>query len=608
VNPPGLSRRELLALASVMTVTCRYAIRDVETGMNGVEREDLRGQPAAVLVTGMHASGTALLARIIALLSETATRKPVVPGHDGIPRPAVSTAVAALNRRMLEEIGSDWHSPRLLFLPGKSIAESTPVIRDSIQARYLDLAVSIICGAGATAPLILEDPCLCLFSDLWRAALRHAGYRVRTVLAARNPLEVAAALRASHRLPANGALKVWVRYNLTLLTSAPCDQDLIVEQYGDLLKPGVELAELLRSGLDLPAANAAGNTRAAEEWARLIVPGMDEGAISSAVVARSPLVPSLVKRLHVLLTEWDARDAAAREVELAELAASFEDQSLFAGNLLQVRLPEPDKPAARCIAPGFGKARKVLVHYHLFKNAGSSVDAILQRNFGDRWIKEEFPPARLVNHQEAIHRVILDNPDMAAVSSHTLVLPPPKIEGVEIFPILFVRHPLDRLKSAYEFERKQEGANFGARLAREHDFAGYVRGRLAIPRDRSCRDFHVMRLAMAVPVQEGTERERALMALDRLPFVGLVEAFAASAQVLQEQVRRMFPDFQSFESWENSGRPRERSLEARLDAIRQELGEECFALAVEANKEDMILYEAARRRYQVMAEEQRRPI
>ena len=175
---------------------------------------------------------------------------------------------------------------------------------------------------------------------------------------------------------------------------------------------------------------------------------------------------------------------------------------------------------------------------------------------------------------------------------------------MEIFPILFVRHPLDRLKSAYEFERKQGGANFGARLARENDFAGYIRGRLAVPRDRSCRDFHVQRLAMAVPVQEGTERKRALMALDRLPFVGLVEAFAASAEVLQEGVRRMFPDFQSFESWENSGRPRERSLEQRLDAIRRELGEECFALVMEVNKDDVALYNSARRRYQAATEEQ----
>jgi hypothetical protein len=573
-------------------------IKNTETGMSAVERGDPSGRPAAVLVTGMYASGTALLAGIIALLSQTATRRPVATEHGSTPHPAPSTAVARLNRRILEEIGSDGHNPRLPLLPDKSVAEGTALIRDFLRDRYLDLAVSIVRNAAATAPVILEDPCLCLFHDLWHAALRQAGYRVRTVLAARNPLGVAATLKASHRLTAAGASQLWVRYNLALLTSATRDEDLIAVQHADLLKPGGALAELLRSRLELPPANAAANTRAAEEWARLVVPGMQEGPVSSDVIARSPLVPSLVRQLHVLLTEWDVREAGTRDAELAELAASFEDQSLFAGNLVQVNLPEPDGPAATFIASGADKARKVLIHYHLFKNAGTSVDAILHRNFGDRWIKEEFPPPRLVNHQEAIHRVILDNPDMVAVSSHTLALPAPEIDGVEIFPILFVRHPLDRLKSAYEFERKQEGANFGARLARENNFAGYIRGRLAVPRDRSCRNFHVQRLAMAVPVQEGTERERALMALDRLPFVGLVDAFAASAEVLQERVRWMFPDFQSFESWENSGRPRERALEERLDAIRRELGEECFALVMEVNKDDVALYNSARRRNQ----------
>ncbi len=111
-----------------------------------------------------------------------------------------------------------------------------------------------------------------------------------------------------------------------------------------------------------------------------------------------------------------------------------QDQSLFAGNLLQVTLPAAEQAAAPAIASGTGETRKVLVHYHLFKNAGTSVDAILRRNFGARWINTEFPPPGQANHQEAIRRLILDNPTLAAVSSHTLMPPAPEIDGVEIFP------------------------------------------------------------------------------------------------------------------------------------------------------------------------------
>jgi hypothetical protein len=310
-------------------------------------------------------------------------------------------------------------------------------------------------------------------------------------------------------------------------------------------------------------------------------------------VARSPLVPSLVKRLYALLLEWQTRDRASRDAEVAELASAFEDQSLFAGNLVEVKLPEPARPTAPAIVSGAGGTRKVLIHYHLFKNAGTSVDAILRRNFGPRWISTEFPPRGQADHQQAVRRLILDNPNLTALSSHTLTLPVPEIEGVEIFPILFVRHPLDRLKSAYEFERQQEAVTVGSELAKGRDFAGYIKARLAVPGDRACRDFQVYRLAMAVPAAEGTERERALMALDRLPFVGLVEAFGASVAALQERVRALVPGFEAFESWENSGRAQERSLVERIEAIRSELGD-CFAEAVEANGGDLTLYELVR--------------
>ncbi len=569
---------------------------DFEPEMDVVARDDPRRPPAAVLVTGMHASGTALLARVIVLLHQASTGAPVAPGTDPFAYVEHSSAVTALNQRILQEIGADWRKASLLFLRGKSVAESTPPIRASIQERYLDLAMGIVRSGAGAAPAILEDPGLCLLHDLWSAALRQAGYRVLTVLAVRNPLEVAAALKTTHRLAIGKTQQAWVQHNLTLLTTAPRDQDLIVVPYPDLLQPEGGLAGMLGTRLGWPAPDAADATLAAA-WAGLLDPARQEPSIPGQVVARSPLVPSLVKRLHALLTEWQARDAEGRDAELAELAAAFVDQSLFAGNLLQVTLPEQEKPAAPAVASGAGETRKVLIHYHMFKNAGTSVDAILRRNFGNRWINTEFPPQGQANHQDAVRWLILDNPNLAAISSHTLMLPAPEIDGVEVFPILFVRHPLDRLKSAYEFERKQEAMTAGSKLAKARDFAGYVRARLAIPGDRSCRDFHAHRLAMAVPVGEGTERERALMALDRLPFVGLVEAFEASAAVLQERVRGMFQEFRAFDVWENSTTARGKPLEVRLDAIREELGEECFALVVAANEADLNLYDRVRQRY-----------
>jgi hypothetical protein len=247
-------------------------------------------------------------------------------------------------------------------------------------------------------------------------------------------------------------------------------------------------------------------------------------------------------------------------------------------------------PTAAPVAPAAGARRHLLLHYHLFKNAGTSVDAVLKKNFGAHWANVEFPPPRKADHQALIRAFIHENPALRAISSHTLMLPAPEIEGIDIFPIVFVRHPLLRLRSAYEFERRQAAETAGAQLAKQFDFAGYIRARLEIRGDRSCRDFHVSRLAMAVPGARGSELERALAAVDALPFVGLVEAFDASMRLLEQRVGGRFPAFRAFDAWENATSGRERSIEERVGRIRAELREDGFETLMEANRGDLAVY------------------
>jgi hypothetical protein len=561
---------------------------------------DVTGAPpraegaTAVLVQGMHASGTSLLSLLVALLTgerpgESAQPEAQSSGDQLADDLVLSGSVAGINRRILHDLGSSWSNPGALFLRGKSIAESAPPIRDAIRSHYLQSTAGILrSGASGSRFAILEDPCLCLLRDLWEATARETGYHGRTVHIFRNPLDVAALLKERDGLPQARTLQLWAHYNLAALT-AQCGQDSLIVPYAELISPDSGLIARLAAYLNVSGRQLSEQEMQAGWWP-LIQRARNETSIPDHVVGRSPLIPSIVRRLFALLNDWEAREDQRRAAELKDLAADFEDQSLFAGNLTAVTLPEQPKPVAPAILSGANAPRKLLIHYHLFKNAGTSVDAILNRNFGDRWINTEFPPRGQVDHQEAIRLFIHDNPRLAAISSHTLTLPVPRIDGIEIFPILFVRHPLDRIKSAYEFEGKQHATTVGARIAKELDFAGYVRARMAIPGDGQCRDFQVARLALAVPANEGSAREKALAAADLLPFVGLVEAFAESAQRLQQLVQPMFPEFQSFDVKANVTPARRDRLDERLDGIRRELGEECFGMLMEANQGDMALY------------------
>lgn len=246
-------------------------------------------------------------------------------------------------------------------------------------------------------------------------------------------------------------------------------------------------------------------------------------------------------------------------------------------------------PSGSAFQPTGTKRRPLIVHYHLFKNAGSSVDAILRANFANRWRGAEFAPEWATQLLELDEILAKDN-ELIAISSHTLSFPPSRIPGAQVLPIVFLRHPLDRQKSAYNFERTQRADTLGARVAKDRDFAGYIRTRLGDPEDRGCRDFQAWRLAMMEPTGEGTELERALRVIDTLPFVGLVEAFEQSIVALERLLRPLFPAFRGFVVRENVTHPAGQTLDERLRGIASALGPDLLRAFETANGGDFELY------------------
>lgn len=189
-------------------------------------------------------------------------------------------------------------------------------------------------------------------------------------------------------------------------------------------------------------------------------------------------------------------------------------------------------------------SRTVILHYHLFKNAGTSLDHILKQNFEDQWVTREFEMGAGDNTDEVIDW-ITSTPKAIAFSSHTMIGPLPEVQGVRIVPILLIREPLSRIRSAYRFERTQEAGTFGAKLAKTNNLAGYVSKRLAIQQDRQCRSFQSWRVAPFCP---GTENEyqrakSGAALINETGVLGLVEDFDRVLMALQHRIADVFPDF-----------------------------------------------------------------
>lgn len=235
--------------------------------------------------------------------------------------------------------------------------------------------------------------------------------------------------------------------------------------------------------------------------------------------------------------------------------------------------------------------RKVLFHYHLFKNAGTSLDETLKLNFkGDQWVTKEFPNHLQKNRQQ-VQEWISEASKAVCFSSHTAYFPVPELPGTKVLPIIFFRHPLDRIVSAYNFERKQQAKTFGAVLAKHTNLRGYIEARLALGMDRQCRNFHTDRFASMYPPNISNQLERAKLAIAQLPFVGSVSHYSHSLINLEEYLKSEGFDQIKLTAFEKNQSQQPMSIDHKMALLQEEVGPECYQQLLEANEDDLSLYE-----------------
>jgi hypothetical protein len=234
----------------------------------------------------------------------------------------------------------------------------------------------------------------------------------------------------------------------------------------------------------------------------------------------------------------------------------------------------------------------LILHYHLFKNAGTSVDAILRANFGLRWRSHDPPDPEGSVFGRHLDELLLSSPDLVAVSSHQFRAPV-CVATRPALPIVFLRHPLDRLRSMYQYDRDRAPVTRSAAIASTHGFAAYVRLLLSDLRilgsNAQVKLLSDGRDARGCLLALGPERHlaRARAFLDSVPVVGVVERYHQSWAQLTPIIRRYWPDFAAdIGVAHNVDATRAETLEDRLAAMRDELGADLYRELEDANQLD----------------------
>ena len=160
----------------------------------------------AVLVLGMHRSGTSAVTRILNLLGVSLGSDLMRPGGDNPSGFWEQQQAVAIHESLLAALGMAWDDPRPLpvdWLHGSAAATARTAIIELVRREF-----------GGCALWAVKDPRLCRFAPLWIQALVELGVQPRALLVTRNPVEVAQSLAVRNSLPDAVGQLLWARYLL----------------------------------------------------------------------------------------------------------------------------------------------------------------------------------------------------------------------------------------------------------------------------------------------------------------------------------------------------------------------------------------------------------
>ncbi len=158
----------------------------------------------ALVVVGMHRSGTSAMARLLSLSGAALPSDLMAAGIDNPTGFWESTDVARINDQILAHYGSAWDD---VFSGAQQ-----PFANGIDEALVAEAAAAIGTLYGPAPLIVLKDPRVSVLGRFWRAALEQAGYAPRYVVMVRNPLEVAASLAKRNGFSREKSLLLWSSY------------------------------------------------------------------------------------------------------------------------------------------------------------------------------------------------------------------------------------------------------------------------------------------------------------------------------------------------------------------------------------------------------------
>jgi hypothetical protein len=241
--------------------------------------------------------------------------------------------------------------------------------------------------------------------------------------------------------------------------------------------------------------------------------------------------------------------------------------------------------------------RFVLLHYHFLKNAGTTIENILDRNFGERFARLDTPERSGHYTNAALLEFLEQHPEVTAVSSHQIRHPQPEARGYLFYDLCFLRDPIDRIRSMYDYFREKPAVGDAlSELANRSGLGEFITCLVERFREE-VTNVQVALLAHGGVDEHAPDQRDFAVALERVldtAFLGVVDRFEQSLRAGRHFLDPVFPALDCGFIPANVSGGMQGSVAARRRKLREACGRSVYRELVRLNALDCELVRRAR--------------
>jgi hypothetical protein len=238
---------------------------------------------------------------------------------------------------------------------------------------------------------------------------------------------------------------------------------------------------------------------------------------------------------------------------------------------------------------GKAKLRHVILHYHIFKNAGSTIYSILERNFGNRLASLDSGHFNSTLPNQVLLDFIKRHPRVQAVTSHHLLPPKPAHEDFVFHDILFLRNPLARLSSMYDFYRRTDTGDDPLIAEAKCRTTGDFMQLLIDEYPHYINNAQVNFLSVQNQIGQEPAIETAFRVTCQASILGVTEFFDLSAVLAEHSLTPQFHGINFGYVPQNLTSAAPRALDAHMVQFRDACGDKVYEQLLQSNSLDLAL-------------------